>query len=385
MPAITCRSSLLSDKRFLALLTTFLAGMGQGIVSPEMPDLARGASGSLAITIGFSAFLLYAGIFFSSFRFSKLADQGKVNRLLTGGLWSYALTLIGFSLQPTLTILMMLRFGEGLAISAILVSADYLLGRLTEEKERALWLSFYGVALSVGLLLGPVITILIGLNFALFGVATIALVLSALSFKKILISNVEEFIVAHSFSPALLIAALYGFLEASLVAIVPLIALEYFHQKPQWILVAAIVSAALFSIPLGLLGDRFKPKRVVQVLLVLLGLGSLAYASVWLGFPQWTGSLLLIFSVPVFFGILCGGFYPLGFAWLLEGYPSQQYGLASGRFTRYYGAGSLAGPLLLSLIYDRFQLAGFFFALAALGIVSGLILLTWKGTQNEVR
>ena len=66
--------------------------MGQGIVSPEMPDLARGASGSLAITIGFSAFLLYAGIFFSSFRFSKLADQGKVNRLLTGGLWSYALT-----------------------------------------------------------------------------------------------------------------------------------------------------------------------------------------------------------------------------------------------------------------------------------------------------
>ena len=284
-----------------------------------------------------------------------------------------------------LSVLMILRFVEGVSISAILVSADYLLGRLSSEKERGLWLSFYGVALSVGLLLGPMITLFLGMNLGLWGVAVSALLISILSFKKISIPTEDQSVASQLFSPPLLIAALYGFLEASLVAIVPLISIEYFHQKPQWILVAAILAAAIASIPLGWLGDRFKPRRIVVFLLAFLALVDLLYGAIWSSFPEGVTSQFIIFSIPVFFGILCGGFYPLGFAWLLEGYSSDQYGLASGRFTRYYGAGSLAGPLILSLIYDRYHLAGFFYALSVLGISSWLFIFLWRGKQYDVQ
>ena len=77
MRQTTCYSSLLSDKRYLALIATFFAGMGQGVVSPEMPDLVGTDHGSVAVTIGVGAFLLYAGIFFLPFDFPLFLTRGK--------------------------------------------------------------------------------------------------------------------------------------------------------------------------------------------------------------------------------------------------------------------------------------------------------------------
>ena len=75
------------DPRILALLCVLLGGMGQGVVAPKLPELLSG-SGHLALASGFSAAVMYFGIFISTYRYGELADRGKVHWLMSLGLSS---------------------------------------------------------------------------------------------------------------------------------------------------------------------------------------------------------------------------------------------------------------------------------------------------------
>jgi MFS family permease len=364
------------DPRLFVLGCVLLGGMGQGVVAPRLPELLEGTD-KLALSAGFSAALMYLGIFVSTHRYGEIADRGQVHRLLAFGLLSYALSLLGLSELRAEWAIFLLRFLEGLSISAVFVGADFVLGRTSAPATRGQWLSYYGVALSVGLLLGPTIGLATSsLRLSLFIVAALALAGGLLSFRL----RVDPCKGPRGEKPrlepgALISAAGYGFLEAGLVAVFPVLAVSQFRVVPEHCLVVCILSAALSSIGWGLATDRFGAPSVVRVLLAGFALSPALLAAMALP-PDWTA-----FLACAVFGILAGGLYPTGFAWLLKDVPETQFGYASGAFARSYGVGSLAGPLLVGASAHFFGARGFFLCMAGAGALSYLLALGQRQKQ----
>jgi MFS family permease len=360
--------------------------MGQGVVAPKLPELLHNGA-RLAFQSGISATLMYFGIYVSTFRFGKMADRGLVHRVMTGGLWGYCLALLFIGFAPNNLSLFAARFIEGLSLSAVFVAADFLLGRLSSSDERGEWLSYYGVALSIGLLLGPALALLaphlaaamgIRAEFAskpwlpMIMVAGLVLLLSLTTVRLRVAAAADTAPPAGMLPRApLLVGSAYGFMEAALVAVLPILAVQEFHVRPEYCLIAVIVSAALFSVLWGKAADRFGAKKIVFRLLIIMVLGNLLLLLIRGHIP---GAALAYCSC-VLYGALAGGLYPTGFAWLLESVSEAEYGYASGGFARAYCLGSLFGPLMVGLAASSFYSAGMFVLLGALGFI---VLLSLK-------
>ena len=374
------------DLRVFALICVMLGGMGQGVVSPQLPNILK-SSHQLALDSGISATLMYLGIFISTFRYGKWADQGRVHWLLGPGLFFYAITLIVLGFATTTPVIFLTRFLEGLCLSAVYVAADFILGRLSSAPERGRWLSYYGVALSIGLLLGPAAALGgahltqvtgWGVSFntpimALATVAALALVLGLLSFQWRVPEIQEAFTAKSKLNPrALAAGGAYGYLEAALVAVFPVLAVQEFKVIPEYCLIAVIIAAALSSLGWGYASDKAGPRKIVKLLLTLLVLGPAAMILVAHGL----GTTLTAFISCILFGFLAGGLYPVSFAWLLESLPESQYGYASGSFARIYGLGSLIGPLAVGEAVQQWGAAGLFAAVSLAGAAVAVFVLS---------
>ena len=360
------------DIRIFVLFCTLLGGMGQGVVMPNLPRLLH-ESNHLAIDSGLSATLMYLGIFLSTFKYGKMADQGKVHLLLSLGLFGYAASLVLLSVITYPYFIFAVRFLEGLAISAVYVGADFVLGRVSKPNERGRWLSYYGVALSVGLIFGPLLVLAMqkivsndSPQAPMLTVAIIAVILGAFSIQKKVAAHEAPASNSHLNLSALSCGTVYGYLEAGLVAVFPVLALTKFQVTTEYCLIVMILSAALFSIFWGELADKKGSKNIIKILILILAFGPLALiaSSVFIT-PAW-----IAYTSCVLFGILAGGLYPVGFNWLLESIPESQYGYASGAFARAYGLGSIVGPLLSGFISENWSYNGLFLSFSLLGIGS---------------
>jgi MFS family permease len=362
------------DLRIFALLTVALGGMGQGVVAPQMPELLE--PDRLTFFSGIAAALMYFGIFVSTKSYGKWADEGKVGPVMGFSLAGYALTLVGLANAHSNVALFAIRFAEGLCLSGVYVSADYLLGTLSPPEKRGQWLSYYGIALSAGLLLGPLSVVLArtgeGVELKpIFGVAVLSVLLAISALRMKVPKIPEEADGAENpvlNRTALFSGAIYGYMEAGIVAVLPVIAVQELHAKPEYCLVVVILSAALSSVFWGTASDRVGARKILVSLMMLLTLGPVL--SFFVGHAMPDG--LSAYPACVLFGILAGGLYPVAFSWLLSGLRESHYGLASGSFARAYGMGSLLGPLMAGVFGQRLGFTGLLAMLSAGGL-AGLI------------
>lgn len=370
-------SNRLRDPRIFALLCVLIGGMGQGVVAPQLPELLS-SSKELMLSSGLSAALMYLGIFVSTFRYGSMADAGRVSFLLSAGLIGYSLTLVGLGWVRSSFFIFILRFVEGLALSAVYVAADFLLGRLSSNKERGQWLSYYGVALSIGLLLGPLVA-LFGVTKSLFSVAAIAMVFGFLS-TNLRVPRIHPESASKITLPLgpLITGAAYGFMEAGLVALFPVLAVQEFKVSPEYCLMSVILSAAASSVFWGIASDRVGPSRIIHTLFLGLTIGPLSLAG-GIGFMP---ASLIAYSACVIFGTLAGGLYPVGFSWLLQSLPESHYGYASGSFARAYGLGSLLGPLCVGVASHYYGSLGLFSSMSAVGLVGAIHLFSLKKNKS---
>ena len=390
------------DVRIFALLCVLLGGMGQGVVAPNLPHMLKEAD-QLAFASGVSAALMYLGIFVSTFRYGKWADEGKVHWLLGGGLIAYAATLLLLGVTHAPWAIFLARFLEGLSLSGIYVAADFVLGRLSSSKDRGQWLSYYGVALSVGLLLGPALALgsaklltydglrlpasSLGISssehstlFPLMIVAAFAL-LFAWRGAHTKVPRVTD---AHGPKStlnrgALIAGAAYGYMEAGLVAVFPVLAITEFHVTAEYCLFVVILSAAFSSILWGTLSDKKGPKPIVYLLLAALGIGPLL---LWLTSGLYD-STTLAYLASAGFGAVAGGLYPVGFSWLLQSLPESEYGFASGGFARAYGLGSLFGPVTVGLSCQLWGARGMWATMAIVGILALCFMVRSQNSNSK--
>ena len=275
--------------KMFVLFCVFFGGLGQGVVNPKIPELL-GGEGNLAENSGISASLMYLAIFFASFQYGKWADRGKLFFLLRGGLISYTGILILFAFTRTKEGIFLLRFFEGLSLSAIFVSADVVLCRSSSDEDRGRWLSYYGVALSLGLLFGPAILLILesldvpsAIFWSLLVVAFFAILSAFLSFTFHLPTLETQDEVASLNRRASISAALYGFLEAGLVAVLAAAVLRSFSAKIETIFIVLILSAAAASAIWGIIIDRVGGRTTLFCVHLVLcaGLAVIAFLEIW--------------------------------------------------------------------------------------------------------
>ncbi len=143
----------------MVLIAVLLGGMGQGVVAPKLPELLH-ESGALYLSSGISATLMYFAIFISTFKYGSLADEGKVH--LAAGPWPALLRRFtpGSGLAPNQEHSLRIAFRRRPVRCAPSLSPPISCWEgYLPHSERGQWLAYYGVALSIGLLLGPALAL----------------------------------------------------------------------------------------------------------------------------------------------------------------------------------------------------------------------------------
>lgn len=135
-----------------------------------------------------------------------------------------------------------------------------------------------------------------------------------------------------------------------------------------WVTSAYLLGYAVVLLVAGRLGDRFGPKN-----LYLIGLVVFTTASVWCGL---SGSAAMLIAARVVQGVGAGVLTPQTLSTITRIFPPQRRGVAVSLWGATAGAASLVGPLVGGLLVDWLGWEWIFFVNVPIGIV-GLVLAFW--------
>ena len=118
-------------------LAVFSVTLGVGLVVPLLPVYAHelGATG-LYIGFIFGAFSLSRTAFLPIF--GRLSDLKGRKPFITTGLLAYSLVSIGFTLSRNVSLLILIRFFQGIASAMILPVAQAYIGEITPKQKEGL-------------------------------------------------------------------------------------------------------------------------------------------------------------------------------------------------------------------------------------------------------
>lgn len=131
---------------------------------------------------------------------------------------------------------------------------------------------------------------------------------------------------------------------------------------------AYFLTFAAFQLPLGVLLDRFGPRRVEAALLLAAALGAVLFAS-----ASTLGGLALARAL-IGFGV--SACLMAGFKAFVVWFPEDRLPLANGALVAFGGAGALAATAPAEALSDLIGWRGLFLGLAAFALMVALLLVT---------
>ncbi|HET8590279.1 MAG TPA: DHA2 family efflux MFS transporter permease subunit [Nakamurella sp.] len=134
-----------------------------------------------------------------------------------------------------------------------------------------------------------------------------------------------------------------------------------------WVTSAYLLAYAVPLLITGRLGDRFGPKVLYQVGLVIFTL-----SSVWCGLSGSIGTLIL---ARIFQGLGASMMTPQTMAVITRTFPSNQRGAAMGMWGAVAGVATLVGPILGGVLIDSLGWEWIFFINVPVGVVGLLLAL----------
>jgi EmrB/QacA subfamily drug resistance transporter len=170
---------------------------------------------------------------------------------------------------------------------------------------------------------------------------------------------------------AMMIGFFMIMLDATIVAIAnPTIMtdLRIGYDAVIWVTSSYLLGYAVVLLVAGRLGDRFGPKN-----LYLIGLVVFTVASIWCGL---SGSAAMLIAARVVQGVGAGVLTPQTLSTITRIFPSQHRGAAMSVWGATAGAASLVGPLAGGVLVDGLGWEWIFFVNVPIGVV-GLALAGW--------
>lgn len=335
-----------------AMIAVFTVGLCWGIIIPVTSVILEGMAVATPV-IGLMASAIFIGMAIGAPGVGKLIERFGIKPVLLSGLTVSGVLMVILALFTSVPIWIALRFALGITFGAVIISSEVLINLVSGDDNRGRNLGLYAFAFSFSLMITPValwlVTFGTGVPFIFGGLACLA----AAFFMRTTIrvdrrdTSAAPSLVQRLFtriSLSLMTNFIAGFMEGSLIALIPLYALrEGFNPFQTGILLSAFMIGHGGSPPfIGMLADRIGLRRVLA-LVYLLGIA--VFVIIVAGtFRMWLAVPLMLAGMSV------GALYPLAVGIIGERLPSQDLPRGNAMITAAYGMGSILGPLLPSII-----------------------------------
>jgi EmrB/QacA subfamily drug resistance transporter len=159
----------------------------------------------------------------------------------------------------------------------------------------------------------------------------------------------------------------FALLQTMVAPALPAIQAEYDASTPAvtWVLTIYLLTASIFTPVLGRLGDMFGKERLLVIVLLVLGAGTLIAAL--------STSLLMLIVGRAVQGA-GGAIFPLAFGIIRDEFPRERVGSGIGLISATFGIGGGAGLVLSGVIVDHLDYTWIFWL--SLLVIAGAVVAT---------
>lgn len=311
---------------------------------------------------------------------TKLAHEFGVARTMLWAVFLSAISGLGFYFADAFWMWFPLRLVFHGATTTLFILSEFWINVAAPPSRRGFVLGIYATVLSVGFASGPLLFSLLGSDGLLpFAVGAVAILLAAV---PIYIARgespqLDEKPQSHFFRYIFLVPTataavfVFGAVEAGGLSLFPIYATRTGFTESQAALLLTVMGVGnmVFQIPVGMLSDRLRDRRLLLSVMAVIGLcGSLAL-------PWLSHNWVLMAIVLLFWGGSVSGLYTVGLSHLGSRLTGSDLAAANAAFVFCYAVGTVAGPQAIGMAIDisgnhgfAYAIAGFFALYVALSL-----------------
>ncbi|MGR5891611.1 MFS transporter [Raoultella planticola] len=354
-----------------ASLVGFITGYTVPLISLELAQQQTDT-----VYVGLLAALPPAGMMLSSFLSPALCRRFEIGTLLTANLILLALATIASCLTVDLQQLLLPRFLTGIASGVIIVLGESWITGGAAGKNRATLTGIYASAFTGCQLAGPLL-ISAGADYQIWVLlAVVSLTAACLLMLRHLPGGSRESLAERAswrslgaFLPVLASGVFcFAFFDASILALLPLYGMDKGLNEAMAVLLVTIVLTgdAFFQAPLGWVADKFGIRRVHLSCAVVF---CLALAAL----PFLLASPVQLIVGCLILGAAAGALYTLSLVRAGKTFSGQKLIMINALLGFFWSAGSVAGPVVSSLLISVSGYDGLLVTLLACGVLFLLI------------
>jgi len=303
-----------------------------------------------------------------------------------------ALSFLGFYFAPSFWMWFPLRASLNAAITLLFILSEFWISASAPAHRRGFVLGIYATVLSLGFALGPWLFSQIGSEgFLPFGLTFAIAVLAALPLLAAARESPDLAPAGNAASrgfasyiwlvPTATAAVLvFGAVETGSFAMFPIYGTRAGHSEADAALLLSLIGLGnvMLQIPLGLVSDRMRDRRVLLAACALVGLvGALLM-------PLAIGNWYMAAVVMFIWGGSVAALYTVGLAHLGSQLSGRDLASANAAFVFCYGAGMTLGPQAMGLGMDGFGDDGYAWSMA-LFFVTYLVLVVFRTASRQRR
>lgn len=355
-----------------AIASISVVGMAIGLGVPLLSVILETRGYSATMIGANTAIAGIASIVAAPFA-TPLAARFGVVPLMLAMILAGGLAFVGFYFVPYFWMWFPLRAILHFALTVLFILSEFWISTSAPPHRRGLILGIYATVLSLGFAFGPWLFAQIGsAGFAPFGIAFGLIALAAIPVSLAWRESPDIAGSAHGggsggfaryiwLVPTATAAVLvFGAVETGGFALFPVYGarIGYPEADAALLLTAVGLGNVLMQIPLGLVSDRMRDRRVLLAVCAFVGLiGVLALPFVA---GNWRASAAILFV----WGGVVAGLYTVGLAHLGSKLSGRDLASANAAFVFCYGIGMLIGPQAIGIGMDIAGPNGFAWTLA---------------------
>jgi len=256
------------------------------------------------------------------------------------------------------------------AITTLFILSEFWINFAAPPAKRGLVLGIYATVLSVGFAGGTAIFGLVGTQGLLpFVIGSLIILLAAIPIylarreSPYLDEKPQHHFLKYTFAvpTAIMGVFVFGAVEAGGLALLPVYAtrLAYTEAQASTLLTVMAIGSVVFQIPLGLISDRVKDRRMLLTIIGMIGLLG-AFLLPYAAASWWALAVLLLI-----WGGVVAGLYTIGLSHIGQRFAGADLAAANAAFIFFYAIGTIAGPAAIGAGMDLDGTSGFAWVLTA--------------------